>query len=135
MIAIDFFFFLNNGRFSLKYWTIKCNISGKIFRVVYNMYKSAKSCVAISGLLTDISSCLIEVRQGENMSPLLFSLYLNDLQQFLQEAHIGLNEISDLATHTFDNNLCALLNYIFYCMQMTLSYWANRQNIYKTRSI
>ena len=52
---------------------------------------------------------LIEVRQGENLSPLLFSLYLNDLQQFLQEAHMGLKEISDLATHTFDNNLCALL--------------------------
>ena len=39
----------------------------------------------------------------------LFSLYLNDLQQFLQEAHMGLKEIRDLASHTFDNNLCALL--------------------------
>ena len=47
--------------------------------------------------------------QGENLSPLLFSLYLNDLQEFLQEAHMGLKEICDLATHTFDNNLCALL--------------------------
>ena len=73
------------------------------------MYKSAKSCVAINGLLTDYSSCLIRVRQGENLSPLLFSLYLNDLQQFLQEAHMGLKEISDLATHTFDNNRCAPL--------------------------
>ena len=27
----------------------------------------------------------------------------------LQEAHMGFKEISDLATHTFDNNLCALL--------------------------
>ena len=49
------------------------------------------------------------VRQGENLSPLLFSLYLNDLQEFLQEAQMGLKEIRDLATHTFDNNLCALL--------------------------
>ena len=88
---------------------LKCNVSGKIFRVVYNMYKSAKSCVAINGLLTDNFSCLIGVRQGENLSPLLFSLYLNDLQEFLQEAHMGLKEIRDLATHTFDNNLCALL--------------------------
>ena len=32
---------------------LKCNVSGKNFRVVYNMYKSAKSCVAINGLLTD----------------------------------------------------------------------------------
>ena len=42
------------------------------------------------------------VRQGENL-PLLFSLYLNDLQQFLQEAHMGLKEIRDLATETLDN--------------------------------
>ena len=41
---------------------IKCNVSGKIFRVVYNMYKSAKSCVAINDLLTDNFSCLIGVR-------------------------------------------------------------------------
>ena len=73
------------------------------------MYKSAKSCVAINGLLTDNFSCLIGVRQGENLSPFLFSLYLNDLQEFLQEAHLGLKEIRDLVTHTFDNNLCALL--------------------------
>ena len=88
---------------------LKCNISGKIFRVVYNMYKSAKSCVTINGFLTDNFSCLIGARQGENLSPLLFSLYLNDLQQFLQDAHMGLKEISDLATDTFDNNICALL--------------------------
>ena len=73
------------------------------------MYKSAKSCVAINGLLTDNCSCLIGVRQGENLSPLLFSLHLNDLQQFLHEAHMGLQEIRDLATHSFDNNFCALL--------------------------
>ena len=89
--------------------TIKCDISGKIFRVLYNMYKSAKSFVAINGLFTEKFSCLIGVRQGENLPPLLFSLYLNDLQQFLQEAHMVLKEIRDLATQTLDNNLCALL--------------------------
>ena len=43
---------------------------------------------------------------GENLSPLLFLLHLNDLQKFLQEAHMGLKDISDLATHTFNTNLC-----------------------------
>ena len=73
------------------------------------MYKSAKSFVAINGLFTESFSCLIGVRQGENLPSLLFSLYLNDLQQFLQEAHMSLKEIRDLATQTLDNNLCAFL--------------------------
>ena len=46
-------------------------------------------------LLTENLACLIGVRQGENLSSLLFSLYLNDLQQFLQEAHMGSKEIRD----------------------------------------
>ena len=60
------------------------------------MYKSAKSCVAINGLLTDNCSCLIGVSQGENLSPLLLSLYLNNLQQFLQEVHMSLKKTRDL---------------------------------------
>ena len=71
---------------------LKCNVSVKIFRVVYNMYKSGKSCVAINGLLTDnYFSCPIGIRQGEDLSPLLFTLYLlylNDLQEFLQKADL-----------------------------------------------
>ena len=88
---------------------LRYNVSGNIFRVVYNMYKSAKSCVSMNGFLTDNFSCLIGVRQGENLSPLLFSLYLNDLQDFLQDAHMGLTQINNVAATTLDDNLCDLL--------------------------
>ena len=41
---------------------------------------------------------------------------------------MGLKDIRDLAQDTLDNNLCILLKcytHVFYCMQMTLSYWPN----------
>ena len=46
------------------------NISGKLFQIIYNMYKSAKSCVSVNSTLTDNFSCMIGVRQGDNLSPL-----------------------------------------------------------------
>ena len=34
-------------------------------------------------------NCNVGVRQGENLSPLLFSLYLNDLEEFLASKRVG----------------------------------------------
>ena len=58
-------------------------INGKIFRVIYNLYQNIKSCVMYSGELSGFFRCYCGVRQGENLSPVLFSLFLNDLDDFL----------------------------------------------------
>ena len=53
--------------------------------------------------MSEYFSCNIGVRQGENMSPFLFSLYLNDLQQFIEEKNVcGLNCITDEIENEFD---------------------------------
>ncbi|MEW8542872.1 MAG: reverse transcriptase family protein, partial [Candidatus Thiodiazotropha sp.] len=66
------------------------NINGKILRVIKNMYDNIKSCVSINNQTSGYFSCNIGVRQGENLSPLLFSLYLNDLETyFLTCRHNG----------------------------------------------
>ena len=53
---------------------LRHNINGKVFRVVFDMYKSAKSCIILTNNFSDIFKCHIGVRQGENLSPLLFAL-------------------------------------------------------------
>ena len=49
------------------------NINGKLLNVVKHMYDKAKSCVKIDNLYSDYFPCNIGVRQGDNLSPLLFA--------------------------------------------------------------
>lgn len=53
------------------------------FRIVHNMYEGIKSSISINGENSPFFACDCGVRQGENLSPLLFSLYLNNLESFL----------------------------------------------------
>ena len=69
------------------------NVDGKIVNVVKNMYSQAKSCVAVDGSLSDIFKVDIGVRQGENLSPVLFSFFLNDMNTFLATDMHGLTTI------------------------------------------
>ncbi len=74
-------------------WTklIKFGIQGKIFTVIQNMYTNAKSCIRLNGQFSDSFACEIGVRQGENLSPLLFSIFLNDLAEFLENQSAGIS--------------------------------------------
>jgi len=47
------------------------------------MYATIKSCISINGEQSDFFQCYRGLRQGENVSPILFSLYLNDLENFM----------------------------------------------------
>ena len=52
-------------------------ITGKLFNVIFNMYKQAKSYVQFHK--SQFFSCPGGVRQGENLSPILFAIYLGDI--------------------------------------------------------
>ena len=73
------------------------------------MYKTAKSRVFSDGQISDTFPCLVGVRQGENLSLLLFSIYLGDLQLFLQDAHKGLAVVNKMTKDRLDESL---LNYL-----------------------
>ena len=68
------------------------SITGKLFRIIYNLYQNIKSCVMYSGEQSNFFQSHCGVRQGENLSPVLFSLFLNDLEEFMQRSHCtGIN--------------------------------------------
>ena len=59
------------------------SVNGKFFRIIHSMYENIKSCVKLDNQSSSFFASECGVRQGENLSPLLFSLYLNDLESFL----------------------------------------------------
>jgi hypothetical protein len=62
-----------------------CEIKGKCFKIIYNMYNDIKSCVQYNGSQSEFFPCLAGVRQEENLHPFLFSIFLNDLEDFFRQ--------------------------------------------------
>ena len=52
------------------------------------MYDSAKSCVRQNHQMSNYFYSNIEVRQGDNLSPIHFSLFLNDLVEFMSHGFV-----------------------------------------------
>ena len=90
---------------------IQENICGKMITLIKNMYDDAKSCVMVNDNISDLFSVEVGVRQGENLSPVLFSLFLNDMNTFLNDKMEGLHTISKEMSLNF-------LNYIDIHMYM-----------------
>lgn len=47
------------------------------------MYYDIKSCISLNGSNSPFFASSSGVRQGENLSPVLFAIYLNELEEFL----------------------------------------------------
>ena len=76
---------------------IACNINGKLINVIYNMYNNAKSCIKIDNFVSPFFQSHVGVRQGENLSPLLFAIFLNDLESKLKNDGVpGLDFLNSL---------------------------------------
>ena len=68
---------------------INSKVNGNFLNIVRNMYQNAKSCVFANSKHSTYFNCSVVVRQGENLSPLLFSFYLNDLHDYFQNSDLS----------------------------------------------
>ena len=71
---------------------IKLGLRGKILNIIRSMYSSVKSRVKYCNEIGNEFYCSLGVRQGECLSPLLFSLFLNDIEeQFIRSGIEGVD--------------------------------------------
>ena len=65
------------------------------------MYNNIKSCISINGEHSDYFQCHLGLTQGEHLSPIIFSLYLNDLENYLSVNGASCLEINDKDLHVY----------------------------------
>ena len=65
------------------------------------MYKNVQSCVFSRGKKSNYFASNAGVRHGENVSPLLFTLFINDLESFLWAKGNGYIDFNDDAINNF----------------------------------
>ena len=102
-------------------------VDGKIFRLVSNMYKNIKSCVKNNGETSAFFASQCGVRQGENLSPVLFAMYLNDLESYLLSGGV---ETLDLELSTQEITVYLRLLLLLYADD-TAIFSNNKENFQK----
>ena len=87
-------------------WTklLACDIKGKIMKLIFNLYQNTKACVKLNNKISQSFNCNIGVRQGDNLSPLLFALFINDFEHSISEKYNGLNTLNDLYQNVATND-------------------------------
>ena len=74
------------------------------------MYANAKSCVRKSGKFSKMFDCQICVRQGENLSSLLFAIFLNDFKFHISRHYAGIPVVPRYMEKSVDTEeVCVLL--------------------------
>ena len=70
---------------ALWYKLLNLGIKGRTFRIIRDMYAKVKSRVKSASTMSDFFEYAVGLRQGEVFSPLLFSLFVEDLELYLQD--------------------------------------------------
>ena len=75
----------------LLYKRLQSNINGKMYDSIKNIYTHTTSCIRINDKLTEWFDCRSGVRQGDCLSPTIFSLFINDLVSEINDLELGID--------------------------------------------
>lgn len=75
----------------LLYKLLLKNIDGKLYNSVKSIYSLTSASIRINNTMTDWFTCYSGVKQGDNLSPTLFSIFINDLVQEINNLELGID--------------------------------------------
>lgn len=75
-------------------------IHGRILKAMKNMYSGIKSCLRINNTFTDWFSIDKGDRQWNNLYPMLFALFINDLPPEINSLNCGISVEGDFSLTT-----------------------------------
>ena len=67
----------------IKIKLLQIEVGQKFYNIVKEMYRRSISCIKIHNQITDFFQIEQGVRQGDNLSPNLFKIFLNDLPKYM----------------------------------------------------
>ena len=70
---------------------LQYGVDGKLYRTIKTSYRNNVSCVKINNCNTEWFEISSGVRQGDTLSPCLFSLFINELAVELKNLNIGID--------------------------------------------
>ena len=101
----------------LLYKLSSIGITGSMYKAISSLYSNPKSRVLLRELQTDYFECPMGVKQGDNLSPTLFAIFVNDLADEIKNSKIGIEiEVEDLA----GNIERSVLNILLYADDIVL---------------
>ena len=74
---------IHNG---MKLKLLQMNVGNKFYDIIENMYNKSTSCVKVDNSVTTSFDVRLGVRQGDNLSPNLFKVFINDLPSYIQSS-------------------------------------------------
>ena len=81
----------------LMFKLLRIGINGNMYDAINSLYSNPRSRVILQDYKTDYFDCSMGVKQGDCLSPTLFSVFINDLAQQIKDSKIGvelsLNEV------------------------------------------
>ena len=69
----------------IKLKLLEIGVGTLFYNIIKNMYAASKSCIKVNNEITDYFETKLGVKQGDNFSPNLFKIFINDLPKYLQE--------------------------------------------------
>jgi hypothetical protein len=75
----------------LLYKMLLNNIDGKLYNSIKSLYVQTTASIRINNKMTDWCLCNSGVKQGDNLLPTLFSIFIDDLVDEINEYGLGVN--------------------------------------------